>query len=568
MDETTPPEPHDETPQDVGGERLLPPPIPTPAPVLGPERRPEQAPDPEPNAGTTPRPPAPADTEPEPVPAAPFGPDTGPIPVLPQTIAYGVGAGPETGGYARIDPASVHQPRPEPSPPPAVDPLAAALGNASLLAIGYLLLRRRWLAVLAVLVTVGYLLVSALVVRNVFFHLVLVLWAGALAWHGWWLAAKSDAVSRPRRQRVIGGAALLPVLLVVTLLRLDAAGIESDSDAARDGGDCDRTVAEVQRLSFAHQLADPPLVVRGEHATRTCLRLAASAAALKAGLSGRSASLSEGFSGLAGLLQDEPAYDNVVRHVLDGFLADLSGREPCEVADVTQWLRDHRPDGDALGRAADVVPSLEPRALMSCGDRLVERGSFQPALARYKTLVAKYPSHELAPRAKESAQKAQWAIELEAVRSALGVSTGVRPPYCDAATPYTAAPPHGPPGRAYVAGSSEYTKRLPADWLVDDVAKATVVLCVSPSAQGSVAETCPYKEVGGLGRRSTISFHRIAIPVRAIELATGRVLSDSTLEIGGATCPEFITAKSGDVQEKVTPTDADVHAAFAPLVKR
>ncbi|GAA2999134.1 DUF2628 domain-containing protein [Actinokineospora diospyrosa] len=558
MDETTPREPHDERPREVGGE-----PVAVPPSALGSERRPEdsESADSESDADSTPRP---ADTEP----VAPFEPDTGPIPVQSPTAAHTAGTGSETVGDVPLGPAPVHWPQPEPTPPPAVDPLAAALGNASLLGIGYLLLRRRWLAVLAFLVTIGYLLVSALVVRNVFFHLVLVLWAGALAWHGWRIAAKSGQVPSPRRQRVIGVAAVLPVLVVVTLVRVDAAGIESDSDAARDGGDCDKSVAEVARLSFAHRLADPPLVARGEHATATCQRLAASAASLKTGLNGRHAALDQGFTGLAGLLKDEPAYDNVVRHVLDDFLAELPKRENCEVADVTQWLRDHRPEGDLLGRAADVVPGLQPKALLSCADSLLARQSLQPALTRYKSLVAMYPNHELTPRAKEGAQKAQWAIELAAVRSALGTSTG-RPRYCDAAPPYTAAPPHAPPGRAYVAGSSEFTARLPAGWVVDDVANATVVLCVGPSGEGSVAKSCPYIEIGGLRRRSTVSFHRIAVPVRAIELTSGRVLSDVTLEIGGATCPEFLnTSTVGDVKEKVVPTDADVHAAFAPLVSR
>ncbi|WP_104482485.1 hypothetical protein V5P93_002234 [Actinokineospora auranticolor] len=572
MDETRPPEPHDETSPDVGGETVALP-ASTQAPILGPERRPEPAAEPEAEPGVEPdversvepevKPDEGTEPEPAPAPAVPFEPDTGPIPVLSPTMTHPVGAGPETGGYVRLD-----QPQPEPVPPPSVDPLAAALGNASLLGIGYFLLRKRWLAVLAVLVTIGYLLVSALVVRTMLSHLVLVLWAGVLAWHGWWLAAKSGTVSSPRRQRVLGGAALLPVLLVVTLLRLDAAGIESDGYAARDSGDCDRTVAAVQRLSFAHRLADPPLVARGEHATSTCVRIAASAATLRTGLSGRTVGLSEGFRGLAGVLRDEPAYGNVVRVVLDGFLADLPKRQDCEVADVTQWLREHRPDGDALGRAADVVPGLEPRALMSCGDRNMGQRSFPLARARYKMLVDTYPTHELAPRAKEGVQKAQWAIELDAVRSALGTSAGVRPRYCEASTAYTAAPPHARPGRAYVAGSTEFTKRLPGGWVVDDVANATVVLCVGPSGEGSVAETCRYVEVGGLRRRSTVSFHRIAVPVRAIEVTSGRVLSDTTLEIGGATCPEFLDnlRSTGDVKEKVTPTDADVQAAFTPLV--
>lgn len=57
--------------------------------------------------------------------------------------------------------AQPEAPQPTPTESRAHDPLAVALGNASLLGVGYLMLRRRRLAVAAAVVTV--VLVSRLV---------------------------------------------------------------------------------------------------------------------------------------------------------------------------------------------------------------------------------------------------------------------------------------------------------------------------------------------------------------------------------------------------------------------
>jgi hypothetical protein len=78
---------------------------------------------------------------------------------------------------------------PEPAPPGdrVHDPLAVALGNASLLGVGYLMLERRKLAVAAGAVTV--VLVSALVsVARSWCEVVVLLWWAAVIVHGWFLA--------------------------------------------------------------------------------------------------------------------------------------------------------------------------------------------------------------------------------------------------------------------------------------------------------------------------------------------------------------------------------------------
>src|SRR5205809_338768 len=86
--------------------------------------------------------------------------------------------GSATGGESRMDDPTYAVP--EPAPPAgaqAHDPLAVALGNASLLSVGYLILGRRKLAVAAGLVTIALVSVLVSVARPWCQVVVLVWWA-------------------------------------------------------------------------------------------------------------------------------------------------------------------------------------------------------------------------------------------------------------------------------------------------------------------------------------------------------------------------------------------------------
>ncbi|MCT9145561.1 hypothetical protein N4G67_41975, partial [Streptomyces violarus] len=130
-------------------------------------------------------------------------------------------------------------PRPVAAP---ADPLAVALGNATLLGLGYLLLRRRRLTGIAVIGTVGLVDLTAKTADTWYEILLLLWWAAGIA-HGWLLARRRPERVVRRGQRAGTLTLTLAVVLTASLLRIDAYGIENRVTEAREGGDCEAAVA-------------------------------------------------------------------------------------------------------------------------------------------------------------------------------------------------------------------------------------------------------------------------------------------------------------------------------------
>src|SRR5436190_1029373 len=156
------------------------------------------------------------------------------------------------------DPTQALPTRPSPAPDAAgaagaadevgtPDPIAVALGNASLLGVGYLMLRRRGLALAAVAGTAGLVCGLVTTASPSYEVAVLVWWAAAVV-HGWFLARGGGGrvtvlrtkrtKNRQRRQRLVALGITLPVLLAVGLLRFDAFRIGRSVTEARESGDC------------------------------------------------------------------------------------------------------------------------------------------------------------------------------------------------------------------------------------------------------------------------------------------------------------------------------------------
>ncbi|MBC9725372.1 hypothetical protein [Streptomyces sp. TRM68367] len=151
----------------------------------------------------------------------------------------------------------------------AYDPPAVALGNASLLGVGYLILRRRGLAVGNVAVTVVLVWLLASTASQSYEIAVLVWWAGTVL-HGWYLAA-GRAANRPgprarRRQRLVALGVTLPVLLIVGLLRFDAGRAGRDVTEAQDSGNSARVRSAQDRVWSGHRVTDAPPSARGDEA--------------------------------------------------------------------------------------------------------------------------------------------------------------------------------------------------------------------------------------------------------------------------------------------------------------
>ncbi|MCI2415909.1 hypothetical protein MOQ72_00600 [Saccharopolyspora sp. K220] len=470
--------------------------------------------------------------------------------------------------------------RTRPIPAPAVqprDPLAIALANASLLGAGYLMLGRRRLAIAAGSVTAVLVAMLAWVVPSVWFEVVVLLWWAAVVVHGWCLAG--GRLTRQRgvaTQRLIALAITLPVLLSVGLLRFDAARIERVAAEARRNGDCSQALAVLDRMWVGHRLADAPLTARGDDTVQACEQLGMARGELETARTGDIEALKLGFSRLSTVLAELPGHEKMVENALDGFLDRLPAEDACDTNAIIDWLGQRQASADVLDRAVDVVQRIAPAAIVGCGDDLMAANDWQQARAHYQQLLDQYPGHELAAKAGEGVTRATQAIELANVRGLLQPpSEGEQPAYCANPAPYSGAAPYGVagPDRAMLFGNDEYTNRLPADWKAADAADAVLVICAGDTEYGAPVETCPYESTFALDGYDDVTFRKTAIPVRVYEVRTGRLVADTRVEIGGASCPEvleYTTYNYLDVgppsEVYVAASDPDIGAAFAALI--
>ncbi|WP_280264796.1 hypothetical protein [Nocardia wallacei] len=156
----------------------------------------------------------------------------------------------------------------------SADRWAIALGNASLLGIGYLLAGRRTAAVGPGFVTALLVVFLAGAARSVWAEVAVLLWWVTVVTHGWLLAARRPAPSaRVWRQRIIALAAAIPVLAAVVLLRVDAARVGTQLARAREAGDCAAVAAGADRVHAGHRLADAPLTDTVDRSVRACADL-------------------------------------------------------------------------------------------------------------------------------------------------------------------------------------------------------------------------------------------------------------------------------------------------------
>ncbi|GAA2424816.1 tetratricopeptide repeat protein [Streptomyces macrosporus] len=483
---------------------------------------------------------------------------------------------------------------PEPTGARTHGPLAAALGNASLLGVGYLMLGRRELAVATGAITL--VLVSVLFrVARPWCEVVLLLWWVAVVAHGWFLARGRRDRTVVRGQRLLALGAACAVLLPVGFARFDAAGIERDIAEAHARGDCSEVPVLRNEVRLHHRVVGAVPVARGDGIAEVCDRLLAAGLRLESELDGEGGAphtieiteatavdsgLKEGFDVLASALAD-PGNEKAVGVALNAFLDDLPADDPCRTVTITDWLGRRHPGQEALDRYADTiaraVARTEPAALVGCGDALADAGRWEEARDHYRRLLDRHPDDARTDRARKGVTRATRAIELANVRSLLAAAEGEQPAYCSTPAKYGGAAPYrkGKTNRALFGGPTEYTDRLPDTWRTDDPAEAVLVVCVGESKFGTPVRTCPY-EPGSSGRGITnVTFHKIGIPVKAYELRTGKLVADRTVEIGGTSCPGFLTYytfgddDSGPPPDRyITPSKADVRAGFASLITR
>ncbi|MEU9579215.1 hypothetical protein [Streptomyces chilikensis] len=467
---------------------------------------------------------------------------------------------------------------PEPAGPPRTrppcDPVAVALGNASMLAIGHLLLGLRWPAAFALAGTGGLLALTASTAETWCEILLLLWWAANIA-HGWFLARGRAEHGVRRGQRAGALAVTVAVLLTAVLLRVDAHGIEDRVSEARGSGDCGTAVAAQGEVWFGHRLAGAPVVEPGDAVVEACRRLERAASALAdAGRNGDTEDLERGFRILTDVL-GEPGNERTVGTVLDAFLDGLPTEDSCDTADIAGWLRDREPTRDVLDRSAGTAARTEPAALAGCGDDLMAEDAWQQARARYRQLLDEYPDHARTDEARRGMRKATLAIELDEVRSLVGTTSDARSGYCDAPAKYSGAPPYRKgPHRALFLGDTEYTGRLPRHWRTDDPAKAALVVCASAAEQGAAVETCHYENKKSAYLPHEVTFHKVKIPLKVYELRTGKRVDPRQVQISGGSCPRILhyeyygTYDYGPGNQLVSTAGSDVRDAFRPVLRR
>ncbi len=449
---------------------------------------------------------------------------------------------------------------PEPVPRPR-DAVAAAVGNASLLGVGYLVLGRRLLAFQTVLVTAA-LLTAVVAVPSVWLEVAVLVWWAAMTWHGWYLGGgRAGAVVR--RHRRVALAVAVPVLLVFGLVRFDAARLEGHVTEARQRGDCARAEAELAKVWFGHRVVDAPMTARTDRTAEACQRIQQASGRLADSLAkGDTGALDGGFRGLDAVLAELPGHDEMVGVALDRFLGGLPTGNACRTSSLTDWLKDRKPAGNELDRAVTVVPRVAPAALLGCADKRMAASDFRVAQQRYRQLLDEYPGHELTGKAQEGVTKARLAAELAHVR-------GLHGGYCGRPAAYSGAPEYrrGAVNRAVIWGNRQYVDKLPGDWLTHDVGEAVLVVCTGQTEFGAPTQTCPYRN-DRTGKVGGVTFRKIAIPVKAYELRTGKVVVDTRVEIGGTSCPgTFFASGDGPPPNRyVSPSDGDVRAGYAAVI--
>ncbi|GAP50130.1 hypothetical protein [Streptomyces azureus] len=471
---------------------------------------------------------------------------------------------------------------PAPADPPAspahpwaspADPPAVALGNATLLGIGYLLLGQWRLAAVAVLGTAVLLDLTASTAETWYEVLLLLWWAAGIA-HGWFLARRRPEQTARRGQRAGTLGLALAVVLTAVLLRADAYGIANRVTEAREGGDCNAAVAAQGEVWWGHRLAGAPVVEPGDAVVQACHRLDGAAATLaRAARSGSTEDLGRGFGTLAGVL-NEPGNEQTVRAVLDTFLDGLPTDDSCDTAALTAWLRDRGTGHDVLDRSADAAARTEPAALVGCGDQLMTEDAWQQARTHYQRLLDAYPDDARTGEARDGIRKATLAIELDHVRGLVENTYGADSGYCSKPAKYSGAPPYRKgANRALFLGDSEYTDKLPGSWRTGDPAKAALVVCTEAAENGTAVETCAYENDKSKYLPHQVTFYKVKIPLKVYELRTGKRLDPRSVQISGGSCPsvlryEYYMHDLGPGDQFVSTSKSGVRDAFRPVVRR
>ncbi|MEU6246727.1 hypothetical protein [Glycomyces sp. NPDC047010] len=485
-------------------------------------------------------------------------------------------------------------PPPPPQPPrSAADPVAAVAGNATMLGIGYMLMRRPVLAAAALCGT-GFLVWSAAVqVENPLWRFMLPAWGLAAILHAWWLTRRTvpsplvDPSGAVRRLRYFAVTAAALVLLSLGWFRIDAWWTVHDAEAAQAAGDCADAVAALDTLDAVHRVAFGPVTVRADEEREACeillaaLEEAPSEAAaglaeylehpgalwdgagperaarlLEAAAAGGALDLTDvgnAFAQLETVLDETPGQAGAVRGVVEAFMADLADMPPCHGYAADHWLAEQDWDATELTEPVAAAAADAPVRTLRCGQEWADGGDLEEAAVLYREFLAEYPGHELAAEAADGV-----------------LDTGS---YCADPVAYTGAPAYSGrgPHPMRLQGTTSEDRGFPAGWLGADAAGTELVVCVTAEV-GDFQDSCRYQRSDGSLLWATFYAHRFNIT--AYELRTGEAVADYSRQIGEP-CPDTMDGTYstvyfsyyGDFMSLASEyTDAEFRGMFSGIV--
>lgn len=493
-----------------------------------------------------------------------------------------------------LAPQAVPPQPPQPQPLRGdADPIAAVAGNATMLGIGYMLLRRPILAVVALCGT-GFLTWSAAVqVENPLWRFLLPAWGLAMILHAWWLTRRTvpsvlvDPAGAVRRLRFFAGTAAALVLLSLGWFRIDAWWIVHDAEAAQAAGDCEDAVAALGTLDAVHRVAFGPVTTRADEEREACgillaaLEEAPSEAAeglgeylehpgalwdgagperaallLEAAAEGGALDLTDvenAFAQLETTLDEHPGQAGAVRGVVEAFTAGLVDMPPCHGYAADHWLAEQDWDAPELAEPAAAAAADAPVRTLRCGQEWADGGDLETAAALYREFLTEYPEHELAAEAADGV-----------------LDTGS---YCADPVAYPGAPAYSGrgPHPMRLQGTTSEDRGFPAEWLGEDAAGTELVVCVTAEV-GDYQDSCRYQRSDGSTLWATFYAHRFDIT--AYELRTGEEVAAYSRQIGKA-CPDTMDntystvyfSYSGDFMSLASEyTDAEFRGMFSGIV--
>ena len=494
-------------------------------------------------------------------------------------------------------------------PPPALraesstehkhDRLFLVIGNATLLGIGYILMRRPGLAIASLTGSIGLLALIAIYPYVPEWRWTLPLWWVALVAHTWWSAPRKDPVLRGVGKAVWGKRALATACLMLVLLawvRFDSWAIARDAEAAHADGDCDRALASLGWLGAAHDVVHGSVASRGQQEREACellisaLETSGQPVAIErleayldhpgslwdgagielAGLlletiidvdgkvlkdhDSALATMEEAFTQLSVTLQSAPDQGEDVTVVLNAFLAALDEAPPCRAQEMDTWLFAQTWEEPELTDRIAKDAYRAPLRMFGCANDL-SRSDEEAANAAYQEFMESHPEHAMATKAAENL-----------------LSDGG---YCRYPTAYPGAPAYegDGPHAMWTIGIRPDDYDFPDSWQAESIDETVLVVCVEGPERGSYQQTCVY-EAGAshLADVAEVDFYASEFTVQAYELRSGEPVARYSEEVGDP-CPEVLEYTSSPHLDVVPDkydsdySDADVRAIFDPLME-